>query len=715
MNQKFFATVLAVLLLGTALINTVSAKVDLKGIDVTLSTSAGDTGDTSLEIDSGDTFYVHTKIKSPDRNETGVDVSLEISVNGVKVYDEDKEIDITENEDYTITVSSDDLSYKDVWDENFMNYYCKSNQKVEVKVSGGVSTETDRADLDITGDRLRISISPENPTADDRIKVTVEDEDNNELEDITVRFTNLGDDDNWDKNDESWDDETDEDGIVTVALSQKSQFDDDPYRMYQLDVWGKGTNYCKYTTTFDARRSLKLGDPSPVNPKAGQQIRIRVISGADKGVSGAGVTVTGPDNYRSIGTTESLGYATITLGNAGNYDVIASRDGYILSEIKRIVVAAKNAVGLSITPKDQEIGRSIIVTATSSNGSALTSARITITKPDGSFESFTMQSDGRITYSPPLTGTYKVRAEEQSHNPTEDEFKAHNSFNLILPEDARINTDLTIIVKNQAGNPVGGAYLSIQSGASFFSGSTNSEGKWTFRVQEPKDYIILVKKEGYADLTKVLTTKGRMSISLSAGEIDLDESVRISIVDDQGNKISTEITATKPDGTKDVTEETYIPKIAGDYEISASKAGYVTVMERLKVNPRPIVLDSRIIGNTLIVQAQSKGKAVSNIAISVKTNAETMKIFTDNEGNAKLDLSNLNVTGSLIVTIEEQNYEKRTILQKFEKSGGIDYPALIGLVVVIVLLIIALISFGRRGKEKGVFKEMPRTTSLHKV
>ncbi len=714
MNPKIYVAVFVVLLFGMTL-NTVSATVDITGIDVTLSTSVGDMGDNSLEIDPGDTFYVHTKLKSPGKNERGVSVNLEISVNGVKVYDEDEKVDVVADSDYTITVSSDDFSYKDEWDNNLMNYYCKSNHRVEVKVSGGVSKETDRADLDITGDRLRVSISPENPTADDKIKVTVKDDDDDELEDITVRFTNLGDDDTWDRNDESWDDKTDDDGRVDVTLSQRSQFDDDPYRIYQLDVWGKGMNYCKYTTTFDARRSLKIGEPSPISPKAGQQIKVRITYGAEKGVSGVTLTVTGPNNYRSLGTTDSFGYATITPGSAGTYNVIASKEGYINSEIKPIVVAARNAIGLSIVPRDQETGKSIVISAIGSNGSAITGAKITITKPDGSFESFTTQSDGRIIYSPYSAGAYKIKAEEQSYNPTEDEFNVHNSFNIILPEDLRINTDITITVKNQADNPVGGAGISI--GGTTITGITDSGGKFTFRVQEPKDYVIVVKKEGYADLTRVMTTKGIMSLSLSAAEMDLDGSVGISVVDNLGNKITAEITAIKPDGTKEVIGETYTPTIAGNYEISASKAGYTTVTEKLNVRLRPIILDSRISGNNLVVQAQSKGNPVSNIALSVKTGQETMKIFTDNEGSAKLDLTGLNVTGNLIVTVEEQNYERKTIVQKVGKLGGLNYPAVIGIIAILILLIIALISVGRKkkGKGEGVFKDMPRKTSLHNV
>ena len=127
------------------------------------------------------------------------------------------------------------------------------------------------------------------------------------------------------------------------------------------------------------------------------------------------------------------------------------------------------------------------------------------------------------------------------------------------------------------------------------------------------------------------------------------------------------------------------------------------------------MLESRISGSTLMVQVQSNGKPVPNVAVSVKTSAETMKIFTDNTGMAKLDISGLNVTGSMILTVDDQNYEKKTIVQRAEKSGGIDFPAVIGIIVVVVLLIVALLSIGKRGgKEKSTFREVGKT-SLNKV
>jgi len=219
MRSRISAMIVA-LLCGVLLFNvgTVSAKVDVGGIEVRLSDTGdfGD-GDDELDVEVGDEFYVHIKLRDPEENETNLDIDIEIIIDSVKVYDDrEKNINLIEGEPYVIEIRSKD--FEDIWDDNHMDYEC-GRRRVKVIVSGDMDKESDDdAEIDIDGDdgKLRVSIDPDKPSADSKIKVTVKDEDNDELEDITVKFTHLGDDDKWDDDDDYWDDETDRDGEVEV-------------------------------------------------------------------------------------------------------------------------------------------------------------------------------------------------------------------------------------------------------------------------------------------------------------------------------------------------------------------------------------------------------------------------------------------------------------------------------------------------------------------
>ena len=721
MRSRISAIIIAMLLFGTLCftVGTASAKTDVGGISVTLSTSSSSIGDDTLDLDVGEGFYVHIKLKDPEDNETNLDVDVEITINGVTVYDDNvDDVDVVEGEPYYIVISSS--KFEDEWEENLMDYECGA-ENVDVTISGDVNKESDDdAEIDIDGDDLNIDIDPETPSVDSKITITVTDDDDDELDGITVKFTHLGDDDDWDDGDDSWDDETDKDGEIEVELSEESAFDDDPYGRYQVDVWEDKGDFCKVTRTIDLKRSLVIGEITPSKPVAGSAIRVKVVDDGDVVVLGAMVTVSSSGFHQTY-TTDSGGYASFTLSNEGNYVLIASKSGYSSSQSRTLAVSTKESIRVNINPKDQELNKAVEITVMDENGNALTNAKVIITKPDGTIEpAMTVPSSGKISYVPRLVGTYSIRADADKYETITSSFKAQRAFSIMVPDVLEVNRDITVIISDSSGNPVEGAVVSV--GGTSVSGKTDSAGRFTFKLSEPKEYTLTISKEGYATLSRKISTLGKLKITLDSNEMNLGDSVSISIVDGQGNPIAANIEITRPDGTKEVISgDSYTPLISGNHGITAIKKDYESDTENLMVRPAPLTLESRIRDNTLIVSVSSKGEPLPSIKIDVGTPSWMKEIVTDATGTATLYLTNLELSSDITVSVDKEGYERKEIIQEIPRFDLANYsiPVIFGLIIVITIVIILIASSSvGKGKKKGK-KDSPTTTktgsSLDKV
>jgi len=716
MRSRISAIIIAMLLFGTLFftVGTASAKTDVGGIDVTLSTSSTNRGDDELELDVGENFYVHILLEDPEDDDTGLDIDIKITINGVKVYDDDeRDVDVVEGEEQYIVIGSS--KFEDDWEENLMDYECGS-ESVDVAISGDVNKESDDdAEIDIDGDDLNIDIDPEDPSVDSKITVTVTDDDDDELDDITVKFTHLGDDDDWDDGDESWDDETDNDGEVEVELSEESAFDDDPYGRYQIDVWEDKGDFCKVTRTIDLKRSLIIKEITPSKPVAGSATKVKITDESDRGVSGARVTVNSAGFHQTY-TTDSGGFVSFTLSNEGNYVLIASKSGYSNSQSRTLTISSRGSIRINTNPKNQELNKAVEITVMDEDGKALTNAKVTITKPDGTIGPvMTIPSSGKISYVPRLVGTYSIRAEAERYETTTDSFRAQRAFSIIVPDVLEVNRDITVILSDSAGNAVEGAVVSV--GGTSVSGKTDSAGRFAFKLSEPKEYTLTISKEGYATLSRKISTLGRLKITLDSNEIGLGDSVNIKIVDGQGNLVSAGIEITKPDGTKEVISgDSYTPSVSGNHGVTAIKKDYESDTESLMVRPAPLTLESRIRDNTLIVSVSSKGEALSNIKVQVGTPSWRKDIVTDDTGTGSLYLTNLELSSDITISVEKEGYEKKEITQKIPRFDLANYsiPVIFGLIIVITIVIILIASGsvgkgGKRGGGKGPTKSKARS------
>jgi protocatechuate 3,4-dioxygenase beta subunit len=699
MNCKIPAILIALLVMGSF----VNAKVDIDKMSLTLSTDVNDTGDDSLSIDPGENFYVFLEVM-PDSDLDNAQGTLKVYVDDLLMYSETVTMDLVDGEYYQLRVSSDDFDEGDLWDGNLMAYDCDDH---DVKVTLGSkdisSMKTDTASLEISADDLKVSISPEKPILTDKITVTVKDTDKNELEDMTVRFTRLGDSDTWNTDDKNYDDTTDSDGQAVVKLS--SDFGSTAYGKYQLDVYDDSGDYCKYTTTIDTRVTLSLSAADPLNPMAGQSVKMRVTDQDGTFIAAAKVTISRAGGVSTY-TTDSQGYIAFQMNSTGSYDALASKSGYTDSSVVRITISEKNSMKVSISPdKDVQVGSDVTVTVSGSDGKPLKGAKVSFIQADATTEEYTSSESGQVTYKPKNAGQYKVKVEAATYAAVTQEFKASKVFTVALSERLFPKEDITVSVSDADGKPVNGATVSIkESGA---SGTTDVSGTYTFSVAEPKEYTLSIKKDSYSDYAKTLIIQGILSVKISEREISLGSSLEIVAQDSQGNKIDAKVRITKPNGEDEtVATDEYKPSLAGTYSVSVSKEGYQTATGEFNVRAYPLVLKAKMEGQKIVATATSDGNPVPEIAISFEGAGFREEIMTDKNGKAILDSAKSNVSGNVTISSTEANYEKASTEIEVKNVAGTDSSMLLVILVVLIIVIIAIIAVTTKGGKKKSEKGM---------
>ncbi|OYT40359.1 MAG: hypothetical protein B6U86_04190 [Candidatus Altiarchaeales archaeon ex4484_43] len=654
----------------------VSAKVDVY-LNVTLS---------DYEIDPGDSFSVSAKITNIDTDENltyNQKIDFVIYADGVVVYEDIERAELTYNESKTFTVSSNNFD-NNVWDGEdgeLMNYKC-GDMEIEVRISNDVSSESDRETLHITGSKLNVGLTPSKPTPSSEI-----------VADDVMRIKET------------------EDGKVTFdPLDEDFRFRANPYGVYQLDVWDGG--YCLFRDTFEVSNKLKITEV-PENPYVGEEIRVKVLDIDDKRVENARIAVSGSKGFVGSYNSDSNGYVSFTIDEAGTYYLIASKTGYEDSDSTTINVKTKRSMDIKIEPIKQAIGKDVTITVTS-GGDPIEGAEVTIKKPDEKKDVLSTSSAGKVIYKPALPGTYDVTVKKTGYETTTSSFKAMNFFNITILGE-KLYEEISVVVKNQDGDPVEDASVGLID--SDITGLTNTEGKFTFILEKAGEYALTVKKEGYEDFTKKISIYGSLQLRINPEILDLKDSVSITVLDGNGERIEANIQITKPDGERETivkSSHTFVPELAGIYNVTVSKDYYTPESSSFEVNPYPLDLDVWLSGKDLIVKATSGGEAVQNMSISVLTpDGDEILLITDNSGIARLDIKELNQTGTFVVSSVGRNYEKKTITKDIKSLGGGLIPILLVLMAIIALLILigVVLYIGHR-KRKGTGTERKKDTGL---
>ena len=665
-------------------------------------------------IEVGEDFNVEIRLENPDATKTGVDLDIEVTVDGILVHKDTTTVSLSDGTDRIINLSSSEFNVDgdDVWSKNWLAWRCIDEADVEVAVSGDIDDVTDSDQLTIEPSSSKkeitdVKLDPETLSLDDKVTVTVYDEDDDPLKSANVKFTYIeeGNDDGvWDVDDKYKERSTDSDGETTFTLSK--DISSAGKGRYQLDV--KADGYCKVTQLISIQNSLNISDPEPASPKVGEQFKLRVTTPA--GTPAVGLLVTlNPGGIKSKVLMD--GYAPYTLTAPGTYTVIVGGGTTGFDEVmKTVKVSAKASLLVSVSPDPVSVNKPVVITVTS-DGKPIDGATVKVTPP-GSTEqtlSGTTSNTGTISYTPTVSGDHVVRASKQAFDDASETFGAKNSFQIEVPAPSMIKkgAQLVITVKDQSGAPVSGASISVGGD---ISGITDQSGRYGFILQEVGTYNVVVKKTGFIDEKATFASSGQLTVKLDRKEITLDDSVKVTVVDADGNPTEASIKVYGPGGTDtaSASEYTATPKKAGEYTIEASKQNYQAANEKLKVNPRPLALAYYFKGSQLVINATSNGKPAVSLRINVKSGNSTNTAVTDSAGMA---LFQAPVTGDYIITVDSLDYASNPVTAAKSTSSLLSdlwVPVLIilvGLVLIGIFAVVLMSLLQRRGRgAKPTFK-----------
>lgn len=655
------------------------------------------------EIDAGGQFDVKLTLNNTgSQNLTNAKVEIGIYVDGVLVHEDvESGIDLPENSSKTIaTISSSRFMTSEagnVWEKALTGYEC-GRKTLEVKLTGGVSASNE-VNIEVKGKKLYVGVKPTAPTPGSEIVVEVEDDNSDPLDNVDVRITNLGDDEKWDVDDVSREDSTDNGKVTFKPLDEDFRFKDNPYGIYQVDVWDK--NYCLFRDKLEVVNKLRITEV-PDRVYAGEEIKVKVLDINDNRVENAGIAVSGTGGLVGSYKSDSTGYAIFTINNAGSYTVIASKSGYENSDILTLNVQTRKGMDIRIEPTKQAVGEEVTITV-ESGGNPIEDAEVEIMKPDGKKDVLSTSSAGKLLYRTTLTGTYDVTVKKTAYETTTSSFKAMNFFNITLPDKLELHKETAIIVNNQAGVAVEDASVEI-TGAGI-TGLTDSAGNFMFILEEAGDYTLAIKKEGYEDFSYEMNIRGGLSLKINPGVLDIGDTVNMEVFDDNGEKIRVTLRITKPDGEQETFEassHTLVPEQAGRYNITASKEYYVTASSGFDVNPYPLDLDVRFSGNDLAIKATSRGAAARNVSISILTpDGEEFPLTTDASGMAKLNLEGLNRTGTFTVSSVDVNYERKTVRTDVKQGSSLMPILLFSAASILIFLLLGLTFYISHRKSQG--------------
>ncbi len=647
------------------------------------STAAYATVDVDLEISldkedikTGDSFSIDATITNIDSNDNlssdKDDIELIIYFDGVIVYEDDSlsHSDLDYNESQTFTTRSS--KFNDDWEDEsgkLIAYMCKSNIDINVDITGDVSGSQE-IDFLVEGKELEIGIEPMEPTAEDEITISVEDKVGNELDYINVRLTHLGSDDEWNSEDSMRVKDTANGKVVFSALSGDLKFKADPYGLYQLDVWAD--KYCLETKTFEVKNILKITGV-PGRGYTGNEIRVRVLSREDKAVENAKIGVSGPSGFVGSYNSDSSGYVRFTIKDSGSYTLIATKSGFSESSVVSLEVINKEGVDIRIEPVKQAVGRDVSITVTTS-GDPINGAEVIIKKPDGSKDTLSTSSVGKIIYKPTDPGIYDITVEKEGYETTTSSFTATNFFDVTVPDEPGLYSEVTLIVRNQEG--IGLSDVSVIIEGSSVRGSTDSNGEFSFILDTAGEYQLSIKKEGYEDFRGKITIYGKLHVNINPETLDLGDSVTLTVLDEQSERIEADIVITNPGNIEEKVRKishTFVPGLAGTYNVTVNRKYYTQSASSISVfyvNPSPLDLDVWVSGKDLSVKATSRGEPVEGLNLSILTpGGVEVLISTDSSGLAVFGMEDLNQTGLFTVNSVDLNYEKKTVKKEVKGLG----------------------------------------------
>ena len=451
---------------------------------------------------------------------------------------------------------------------------------------------------------------------------------------------------------------------------------------YMLTI--EDSDYCG-NASFYLKRPLYINGPFPANPIVGDLISMAVPGGV-----GIKVYNSSGELYLT-GATSIAGGVNFTINDPGNYTlVIGAENSLYGTKNLSVYVSAKTSDSLEADPDKAVLGSPVEITLRA-YGKPLANATISIEDPDGLVEELSTGGNGTLSYIPETAGIYTLSFSDPRHLGAQAVFEARNQLVLdYTPKEPRVDRDITVYARDQLNNLVAGATVSIKD---VVYGLTASDGKYTFRVPEPKKYSVLVTGSDYWDAVMEFTTISPLFLDITPDVFELGGNVHVKTYDTKGNVVGSDLELTLPDGLATKFNGTYAPKDVGQYIVSATKSGYVPVINNFTVKPHPLELSISISADSIYVNTTSHGLPVSDIPLVVEKTSGKERIVSDAAGHAVIDIKNDGrVKISANPSGENPSYGKITVVRNIAKMH--DYSGLImalSAVALVALIAIAVV------------------------
>ena len=488
----------------------------------------------------------------------------------------------------------------------------------------------------------------------------------------------------------------------TTDSAGKVEYSPENHGNYQMTLTGR--DYCG-KIEFNARQKLSVDGPYPENPVVGEVVSLAIPSSVGVKLLDEGGRV-----YLTA-ETKLGGGANFTVNKSGTYTILI---GEISSRYwgvnKTLVVSDKNLPRITVTPEQPVVGEPVTVKV-ESGGAPLELAIVTVTAPDNSFDTFTTASSGTVVYTPTAIGRYTLIVEKDRYKTVDTTFESKNKLEVdVYPKSPKVGEDARVSVKNQQGNAVGDVSLTIDGKQD----STDAGGLYAIKFTKAGTYSIAASKTPamYWGAEKTVTVTGNLNITLTPETVEVGQPATITVSDNIGASVEAELTATKPDGTKQtLTGKSFLPEEAGSHTLEAAKTGYETATISLTVQPHPIVLTYAVEGKKLKVTLSSSGEALPGVTVAL-TSPYALTSMTDANGVVYLDIPS---SGNYVFEVNKENtkplYESKTAQEKIVKKRKLLLLALPAFVVIVFTLLILLVIYNMKRRKKGGRRATQRRVS----
>lgn len=631
----------------------------------------------------GQVLYLHLDLENSE--EKALNLPVEVRVDGREVYSGFVRLSGSKAE--TVKIGSN------LFDKDYNAYDCEEKSfEVLLPDSSGVSSM--EAEFRLSGATFsEVGVSPRKPSARNVTEITVLDERGVGHPSARVRVTNLGDDRDFDSSDESVEYQSlvGRPGAVRIVLADEFE---EPSGRYQVDVWALG--YCLTGFFFDVagERSLFLSEASPVNPVPGEQVSVQVLDEAGVFVSGASLIVSGGSSLPATFFSDAAGMVYFTVNDSGEYVLSVAKDGFS-GYSKRVVVSTKPVLGLRFPESEAVVGKPYPVFVVSGED-VVGQVNVTVTAPYGTLYFI----NGSVSFTPNASGEYAVAADKDSYVPAKASFTAYSILDARLAVAGYGEKEALVKVVGADGSPVRLARVTVKNSST--SGLTDDEGVLKFALPR-KDLIeIEISKEGYKPKGISFRQNKTLSLKVSGTEFELGDKVTLYTLDEAGDYVVSEITVTKPDGSREVflkDKHSFSPAEVGEYEVSASKDGFSPGSVSFAVVPRPLDLSVNLSGGVILVRAESGGEPVGGLQVWVDAPSRMDYVLTNSRGVASFDAREEGIY-AVYVNSTVYSYNRKSLYNKNESESWKLIPFLIGLVFFAALAYAAYFLSKKRPRKK---------------